>query len=1349
MLKQTPLNGKPAGSALRSDTNRVFSAVWGLLFSGFLRAVARIFSYTRLRTGIIAALLLLTLIAGWGLHQGVPAYASSVTPANTLNFQARLQMSNGSIAADGAYNIRFRLYDASQAGNLLWTETYLVSAGDGLETTNGYFSADLGSVAPFGSNINWGQQLYLTMEVGGTNSTPAWDGEMDPRLNLTSVPSAFALNNYNSGTGYTSSLRLGAPTSGDQTFTVPDQGAAGDYTLLTQQAGDGRYIQGSTGGSPQSASIYVSGTIRSASVLQAPALDAATAAALDIGQTNATVINLDQNTVIASGKTLTINGSTFNASGQLGLGTTAPTRQLEVDVSNTTVNAMPVLIKQSGNGDSGIEYRAGTNDYFAGIDSTDGAFKISSSLAAQGSTVTEGYATQGAATDQNAMTTQATKMTSNVNGTVQSISAWLGYVGTDADVQVGLYADNGSGTAPGALLTTSSIATAKADSLNTFPVTPVSITNGTVYWIALSTHDADTYYGDTGGTTLYRTGDGYPMPTSFTANANSSSKLSFYATVTTPGGMTDEFGSQALFSLSNSGQLQLHNYLDSTTAFSVQNAADSSIFTVDTTNSTVSVDGSVAYRKGVDFATTGTSNDVDFGTGALFRLTGSSTQTITGIAAGTDGRIMTLVNAASQAATLANNSSSSSAANRIVTGTGSDLNIAAGASVSLVYDSGASLWRVVGTISGTVSGGSYITLQGTSPGTADSGNFNISGTGIAATLQAAAFDTAAAGALTIGGTNATSIALGHAGITTTLSGLSFQFSSTGTSTLSAGGTLSLTAAGSSKFTTTSGDMTLGTNAYTGQVIIQALGASGTVSIGDNTAPTITIGNGSNTTRTISIGHANTSTTGTVNIGSQGTVNIGSTGTATTTNTTNINTTTGATGTQTTNIGSSANVNNAVTIEAGNTGKIQIGNGTTAHNIQIGTNAAAAQTVTIGSTNASSTTTIQGSNVSITGSQSAGYASTIYNTDTGTDADGLLIKLGVANASRSSSNYFVGFASGDGTIAGKIQGSASAVAFTTNGADYAEYFKADPSNLPQPGELVTIDSGTANGVRPATAGDLITGVISTSPGFIGNGPICDEGDTNCDSDYAKSNVLVSLTGQVPIKTNDEGGLIHVGDPIGASSVPGIATRATNGNIIGYALTTPDANGLVQVVIDISNTDPTRDLQASGIVAQSLNLTSNAFITGNLNVSGNTVLASLTVTGDEAVTGNLTVSGLVNVTDIVVGGHLITAGNTPTVAVTGTIGDGGQIQISGNDTSGTITITTGQGTLAHPLTAGELATLTFARAYGTNPRIMVTGNDGASTAMGAFPSSVTSTGFGLSTNGTPAANTTYTFTYFTVQ
>src|SRR6185436_2119710 len=101
-------------------------------------------------------------------------------------------------------------------------------------------------------------------------------------------------------------------------------------------------------------------------------------------------------------------------------------------------------------------------------------------------------------------------------------------------------------------------------------------------------------------------------------------------------------------------------------------------------NLTVTNAGNVAFQKGSDFSTTGSTNNANFGTGALIRLTGASAQTITGIVAGSNGQILTLVNAGSNSATISNLSGSSSAANQISTGTGSDLTLLAGSSISLV-----------------------------------------------------------------------------------------------------------------------------------------------------------------------------------------------------------------------------------------------------------------------------------------------------------------------------------------------------------------------------------------------------------------------------------------------------------------------------------------------------------------------------------------------------------------------------------------------------------------------------------------------------------------------------------------
>ncbi len=55
--------------------------------------------------------------------------------------------------------------------------------------------------------------------------------------------------------------------------------------------------------------------------------------------------------------------------------------------------------------------------------------------------------------------------------------------------------------------------------------------------------------------------------------------------------------------------------------------------------------------------------------------------------------------------------------------------------------------------------GAFVDLQGSTPGTAQTGNFNITGTGIAATLQATTLDTASGVLLNLGSTNATGIYL--------------------------------------------------------------------------------------------------------------------------------------------------------------------------------------------------------------------------------------------------------------------------------------------------------------------------------------------------------------------------------------------------------------------------------------------------------------------------------------------------------------------------------------------------------------------------------------------------------------
>lgn len=284
------------------------------------------------------------------------AYATS---ADTVNFQARLQTGGGAIAPDGTYNVEFKLYNTEQpgTGTPLWTEDYLVSAGHGLTTINGYLSANLGSITPFPSTIDWSQQLYLTMNIGGTSSnvvptntsTTGWDGEMSPRLALTATPYAFqaqqAANATNAGElsttngSNTATLSIQAPNN-EENFYIQDQGTSGNFYLLTTAQANSSYVElQSVPQSQQTGEIDITGSASVGSVLT-NTLDTASGGTLTIGGTHSTSVAIGSATsavslqggatrisvtnssgVTVSGAALTANAGLSATGGTIALGT--------------------------------------------------------------------------------------------------------------------------------------------------------------------------------------------------------------------------------------------------------------------------------------------------------------------------------------------------------------------------------------------------------------------------------------------------------------------------------------------------------------------------------------------------------------------------------------------------------------------------------------------------------------------------------------------------------------------------------------------------------------------------------------------------------------------------------------------------------------------------------------------------------------------------------------------------------------------------------------------------------------------------------------------------------------------
>ena len=187
------------------------------------------------------------------------AFSAPVSAAQTIpykmNFQGKLADASGVPLANGTYNMKFRIYDATTSGTLQWSEQRAVSAGTGVTiTTGGLFSVQLGDVSSLPVGIFTNQNLYFEVELPtpatatcSTASCEAYtEGAMTPRNKLGS--SAYAFNSdtldgvdgsqfaRNDTTNTFSALQTltgGATVQATSTSALSVQKAAGSDVLLT------------------------------------------------------------------------------------------------------------------------------------------------------------------------------------------------------------------------------------------------------------------------------------------------------------------------------------------------------------------------------------------------------------------------------------------------------------------------------------------------------------------------------------------------------------------------------------------------------------------------------------------------------------------------------------------------------------------------------------------------------------------------------------------------------------------------------------------------------------------------------------------------------------------------------------------------------------------------------------------------------------------------------------------------------------------------------------------------------------------------------------------------------------
>ncbi len=230
----------------------------------------------------------------------------------------------------------------------------------------------------------------------------------------------------------------------------------------------------------------------------------------------------------------------------------------------------------------------------------------------------------------------------------------------------------------------------------------------------------------------------------------------------------------------------------------------------------------------------------------------------------------------------------------------------------------------------------------------------------------------------------------------------------------------------------------------------------------------------------------------------------------------------------------------------------------------------------------------------------------------------------------------------------------------------------------------------------------------------------------DASNSSNEVHTRIKGEVIINTSDSSALkvsTFTNNSLfwAAADVRKVGVRiGSSGDLVGAFNVNTDAANVVGQVI-------------KGFTSQSADLL-------QAQDSSGAVLAKISASGDLTVK-NATFNGT-----LTVNGHVIT-GNTSgstTVAAGTAACTTPTVNISGNDTSGTITVTTGTGCSG----TGVLATVTFANAYGSAPKVILTPADANGSNLKYYRGSSTTT-FTLNTNTTPTDATTYNYDYHVEQ
>ena len=128
------------------------------------------------------------LVLGWIALVGVTQYAAAAPPL--IHFQGYLTDSTSVAVEDDVYALRFRIYDDSIGGTILWESSGFVP----LQTTNGLLNHLLGSTNTLPDSVFTVDDLWVGISIEA-------ESEAVPRTRLVSVPFSMAVKSLDGASG--------------------------------------------------------------------------------------------------------------------------------------------------------------------------------------------------------------------------------------------------------------------------------------------------------------------------------------------------------------------------------------------------------------------------------------------------------------------------------------------------------------------------------------------------------------------------------------------------------------------------------------------------------------------------------------------------------------------------------------------------------------------------------------------------------------------------------------------------------------------------------------------------------------------------------------------------------------------------------------------------------------------------------------------------------------------------------------------------------------------------------------------------------------------------------------------